>query len=208
MIILIVIFFNKLEENSPRPPYAAEDRINKVKTSARSEFRVIPYLRPLKSTSTGTTTPQAKGHSSHPREAWSSFFPHCFLHCGLCSIGKKLGKKNKSTNKTLQTKIRKGDGRMLTALHDTNIRASFLVQSIARTSSCTSHYIWVSVRNHWQDYRSESYAVTHQKPFWDFSESGNCLVSHSTTTQRRPQSVPLLSVLLRIAWGTRSTGKG
>lgn len=72
---------------------------------------------------------------------------------------------------------------MLTALHDTNVRASFLVQSIARTSSCTSHYIRVSVRNHWQDYLSESYTVTHHESFGDFSESGNCLISHSTATQ-------------------------
>lgn len=97
---------------------------------------------------------------------------------------------------------------MLTALHDTNVRASFLVQSIARTSSCTSHYIRVSVRNHWQDYLSESYTVTHHESFGDFSESGNCLISHSTATQRRSQSMPLLSVLLRIAWGTWSTAKG
>ena len=101
---------------------------------------------------------------------------------GLCSIGKTIEKK-KSTNKTLQTKIRRGLRTILTALHDTNIRASFLVQSIARTRSCTSHYIRASVRNHWQDYLSESYTVTHHESFWDFSESGNCLTFHSTATQ-------------------------
>ena len=59
--------------------------------------------------------------------------------------------------------MRKGVRRTLTALHDTHVRASFLVQSIARTSSCPSHYIQVPARNHWQDYLSKSYTLTQQE---------------------------------------------
>lgn len=173
-------FFSKLEENSPRQPYAAEDRVNpgsncfllvvKVKTSARSEFRVTPYLCLLKSTSTGMITTQVKGNSFHPREAWSSFFPCCFLYLGALFNWKNVRGKEESTTKTLQTKMRKGIRRTLTALHDTHVRASFLVQSIARTSSCPSHYIQVSARNHWQDYLSKSYTLT-QHETWKREQS-------------------------------------
>ena len=99
---------------------------------------------------------------------------------------------------------------MLTALHDTNVRASFLVQSIARTSSCTSHYIRVSVRNHWQDYLSESYTVTHHESFGDFSESGNCLISHSTATQEEAteRASPLCPSQNRLGDVINSKGPG
>lgn len=50
---------------------------------------------------------------------------------------------------------------MLTALRDTNVRASFLVQSIERTCNSTSHHLQVCVRNQWQAYVSESSIIIH-----------------------------------------------
>lgn len=123
-------------------------------------FKSFLIHAPLKALQNAPRYPRHKKTHQNPRQAQSSFFILYFLYLGALLNWTKV---KLSTKKILQTKIKKEVRRMLTALRDTNVRVSLLVQSIERTCNSTSHHLQVSVRNQWQAYVSESSIITHYK---------------------------------------------